>query len=68
MATQLPVCKGDCAVGHVVVPLQLPAAVLGLVEILHLGNTTAFFKGTVSRDEIRFWHFYTIVGPYLCFR
>ena len=30
------VCKGDCAIGHVVVPLQLPPAVLRLVELLHL--------------------------------
>ena len=32
----LLVCKGDCAIGHVVVPLQLPPAVLRLVELLHL--------------------------------
>ena len=35
----LLVCKGDCAIGHVVVPLQLSSAVFCLVELLYLhGN------------------------------
>ena len=45
------------AIGHEVVPVQLPAAVVPLVEVLHLRDQVLQLRG--QRDE----HLLTAAGP-----
>ena len=42
-----------CSIGHEVVPGELAATVLGLVELLHEGNEVLQTDGKRDRDPLR---------------
>lgn len=44
--------KRDCAIAHVMIPLQFTAGMLFLIELLNIGNIVLQFDGQRNRDAL----------------